>query len=288
MTLLLSVSVFVQSSLDQRNDLASTKVDDLANLPKGQYLRPALLGYHHIGADVLWLRTLQVLGKRSNTVDEHAWLYHAFDVITELDPQYDYAYWVSGVVLTELAGRPDLSNRLLERGLAAVPNKWLIPYLLAYNNYFHLGNIEKAVEYAKIAAQVPDSPAWLVNMVTQMSTQAGNPEFALRFLTQMYQQQADPRIKESLEYHIKEVIIEKDIRALDPIVQMFHGREHRYPTRLAELVTKGYLTALPQEPFGGAYLIEEDTGRISSSLHPQRLKMYAAPGSESRKRESAQ
>ena len=32
----------------------------LAQLPRGEYLKPALLGYHHLGADFLWLRLLQV------------------------------------------------------------------------------------------------------------------------------------------------------------------------------------------------------------------------------------
>ncbi len=282
--LLLAVVVGGQYLLDQREDPVLAKIEDLAHLPQGEYLKPALLGYHHLGADLLWLQTLQVLGKRVNSPEEYSWLYHAFDVVTMLDPQYAYAYWVSGVVLTELAGRPDLSNKLLVRGLDAVPDNWLVPYLLAYNHYFHLEDVPHAIEYAKIAAQVPGSPPWLVNMVTQMSAQGGNPEFALRFLMQMRQQQSDPRIRESLEYHIKEVMIERDIRQLEAAAARFYDEQHRYPARLGELVTRGYVATLPEEPFGGTYLLEPDTGRISSSAHPQRLKMYAAPGSEARKR----
>ncbi len=277
--------VSLQQTLDQRRDPLLAQIEDLSHLPNGEYLKPALLGFHHLGADVLWLRTIQVLGKTTNTQSEYDWLYHAFDVITSLDPQYDYVYWVSGVVLTELANRPDLSNRLLEKGLAAVPDKWLIPYLLAYNNYFYLGDVDKAVVYARRAAEIPSSPPWMINMVTQMSARAGNPEFALAFLMRMHQQNDDPRIKESLEYHMKEVIIERDIRALEALVKQFEKRERRYPQQLTELVTRGYTPTLPQEPFGGAYVIEAETGRVSSSVHMERLKMYAAPGSEAKKRE---
>lgn len=281
---ILACLVGLQAMLDQRRDPVLATIEDLAHLPKGEYLKPGLLGYHHLGADVLWLRTLQVLGKGSNSVAEYDWLYHVFDVITTLDDQYAFAYKTAGVVMTELANRPDHSIRLLEKGLAVGVRHWSIPYLLSYNYYFFVGDVHKAVEHARTAAGFPGAPPWLWNMVTRMSAQAGNPEFALQFLLQMQQQQTDPRIKESLEYHIKEVIIERDIRALDPVVHRFYEREHRYPKDMSELVAKGYLTGIPQEPFGGVYLIDGDTGRITSSAHPHRLKMHVAPGSEAQKR----
>lgn len=271
--------VWVQYDLDHRQDIELAKIDDLAHLPRGEYLKPTLLGYHHLVADILWLRTLQVLGKNANTAKEYDWLYHALDVITTLDPQYDYIYRMAGITMTELANLPELSNRLLKKGLQSPSHTWHIPYLMAYNYYFYLGDVEQAAHYARLAAQVPGGPPWLLNMATQMSAHAGHPEFALNFLRSMHQQAEDPRIKESLENHIKEVIIERDIRLLDPITAQFYQREHRYPKRVEELLTKGYVNVLPQEPFGGSYLMEEETGRITSSTHPTRLKMYKAPGS---------
>jgi hypothetical protein len=43
-------------------------------------------------------------------------MYHALDVLTTLDPQYAYAYCAGGIILGDLATRPDLSTRLLEMG----------------------------------------------------------------------------------------------------------------------------------------------------------------------------
>lgn len=278
---------WLQLVIDQRNDPLASHREDLAHLPKGEHLKPVLLGYHHLGADILWLRTIQVLGKAANTSHEYEWLYRVFNVITTLDPQYEYAYKVAGITLTELAERPELSNRILAKGIASGQRHWYLPYHMAYNYYFYLGDVGKAIEAARLAAESEGNPPpWVINMVTQMSTQVGNPNLALSFLMQMHQQAIDPRIKDSLEYHIKEVIIERDIRQLEPVVQEFYAQEHRYPRQLTELITKKYLIALPSEPFGGTYVVEEDTGRISSSAHPQRLKMYAQPGSEARKRDN--
>ena len=79
-----------------------------------------------------------MLGKKRNTADEYEWIYHALDVITTLDPQYDYAYYVGVSLLTNLANRVDLSNRLLEKGFRENPTVWNIPFLLGYNHYLLL------------------------------------------------------------------------------------------------------------------------------------------------------
>ena len=127
---LLACVGWLQGELDRRQDRAVVQIEGLAQLPKGEYLKPALLGYHHLGADLLWLRLVQVVGKKRNSADEYEWIYHALDVITTLDPQYAYAYYAGGVTLGDLANRPDLGNRLLEKGLHANPDVWNIPFFL--------------------------------------------------------------------------------------------------------------------------------------------------------------
>ena len=75
---------WLQFSLDTLHDRPVDQIESLAQLPKGQYLKRVSLGYHHLGADLLWLRLVQVLGKKRNTADEYEWMYHALDVITTL------------------------------------------------------------------------------------------------------------------------------------------------------------------------------------------------------------
>src|SRR4029078_11899151 len=130
--LLLAFLGWLQGELDLRQDPTVAQIESLAQLPKGEYLKPALLGYHHLGADILWLRLVQVIGKKRNSADEYEWMYHALDVITMLDPQYAYAYYAGGVILGDLANRPDLSNRLLEKGVRANRAPWNLAILLAH------------------------------------------------------------------------------------------------------------------------------------------------------------
>jgi hypothetical protein len=272
--LVLIVIVQFQQQLDQRIDRSAVRIEELAQLPGGDYLKPAMLGYHHLGADVLWLQLIQVLGKRKNTIDEYEWIYHALDVITTLDSRYAYAYYVGGVVLTSVADRVDLSNRLLEKGFKENPTVWNIPFLLGYNHYFILGDASKAAEYIAAAARLSGGPAYLPGLATRMYAEANNPDTALQFLEALWRQTQDDGMREVIAKRAKEVIIERDIRLLESAVQQYSIKQGRLPNRLHDLISGGHMAQIPQEPFGGSYELDPKTGKVTSSTHPDRLKVF--------------
>jgi len=272
--LLLAGVGLLQGELDRRQDRAVAQIEGLAQLPKGEYLKAALLGYHHLGADILWLKLVQVVGKKRNSADEYEWMYHALDVITILDPQYAYAYYAGGIILGDLANRPDLSIRLLERGANANPDVWNIPFLLGYNYYFLLGDPAKGAEYIMRAARLPDGPSYLPGLATRMAAEAGSPDTALVFLEARLRETQDPEMREVLAYRMKEVIIERDLRILEDAVEAYRTQHRALPETLIDLVVARAFPSLPQEPFGGDYRLDPKTGSVSSSTHPERLRTF--------------
>jgi tetratricopeptide (TPR) repeat protein len=272
--LLLASLGWLQGELDRRQDRTVVQIEGLAQLPKGEYLKPALLGYHHLGADILWLRLVQVIGKKGNSEDEYEWMYHALDVLTTLDPQYAYAYYAGGVILGDIANRPDLSIRLLEKGVKANPQVWNIPFLLGYNYYFLLGDPAKGAEYIMKAASLPDGPSYLPGLATRLAAEAGNPDTAMAFLEARLTDTQDPEMREVLASRMKEVIIEQDLRTLESAVEAYRTQHRALPATLTDLVMAGALPILPQEPFGGDYRLDPKTGSVSSSTHPERLRTF--------------
>jgi len=266
--------VQLQTYLDTHVDRSTAQVEELAQLPRGEYLKPALLGYHNLGADILWLRFIQVFGNKRNTAEEYEWIYHALDVVTTLDPRYDYVYYAGAVILTNLANRVDLSNRLLEKGFNNNPTVWNIPFLLGYNHYFILGDAAKAAEYISAAARLSGGPAYLPGLASRMYAEANNPDTALQFLEALWQQTQDAGMRDVIAKRAKEVVIERDIRLLEASVQHYQSKQGRYPSTLQELVADGYVSQIPQEPFGGFYELDPKTGKVTSSTHPDRLKVF--------------
>ncbi|MCP9440972.1 MAG: hypothetical protein NNA20_00115 [Nitrospira sp.] len=268
------VIVGLQHHLDRHIDRSVAQIEQLAQLPHGDYLKPALLGYHHLGADVLWLKLVQVIGKRHNTMEDYEWMAHALDVITTLDPHYAYAYYAGGVILGDLANRPDLANRLLIRGHEENPTVWNIPFLLGYNYYFLLADPDRGAYYTMRAAALPGRPAYLPGLATRMAAEAGKPETALAFLDARLKETTDPEMKKFFETRMKEVMIERDIRLLERAIDQYRVRYGRRPPSLATLVEAQVLSALPLEPFGGEYRYDAMTGAVTSSTHPERLKTF--------------
>lgn len=271
---LVTLIIVLQQILDLRVAQQTITFQELSQLPRGEYLKPVLLGYHHLGADVLWLQMLQVLGKRQNSADEYAWLYHALDVITALDPQYVYAYYLGGVVLTDLGGQVELSNRLLKKGHAANPYAWSLPFLLGYNYYFVLGDAGSGADYIGRASQISGAPNFLPGLATRMYSESGSPDVALQFLEELWKRNPDVAVREKLAIRAKEVMIERDIRLLESAVQQHQVKKKYFPSTLYDLVTRGYLTQMPQEPFGGSYELDPKTGKVTSSTHSNRLRVF--------------
>ena len=270
---IITVGVF-QHSLDQHSSKSTDQMEELTRLPQGQTLKPMLLGYQHLGADMMWLRLLQVLGKKNNTAEEYEWIYRALDVVTTLDPQYDYAYYVGGVTLTNLAKRVDLSNRLLEKGFKENPRVWNLPFLLGYNNYFVLGNAVKGAEYIAQAARLPGGPAYLPGLASRMYAEGNNPQVAMELLRELWLQTRDQDMRQMLEGRAKEIAVEQDLGLLESARESYVQQFGKMPKSFADLVKSGKLSAVPVEPFGGQYVFEPETGRIYSTTHPSRLRVF--------------
>ena len=271
---LLILITTLQKNLDRHINTDLMNIEELAQLPSAEDLKPSMLGYQHLGADILWLRMLQVLGKKRNTADDYEWIYHAIDVVTTLDPQYAYPYYVGGVVLTNLANRVDLSNRLLEKGHRENPDQWNLPFVLGYNHYFLLGDAATGAEYIGRAGRTSGAPDFLPGLATRMYAEAGNPDVALQFLEALWEENQDLVLRENLETRAKEVLIERDLRTLEGAIGHYHQKHRAFPRSLTDLIYEGYLQRIPEEPFGGSYVIDSKTGHVTSSTHPNRLKVF--------------
>lgn len=287
LSLLLCMTIMLQYQLQQREGHVQ-KLEQLRLLPRGEVLKPALLGYHHLGADIIWLKIIQVLGERIVGEKDYEWLYHALDVATTLDTKYIYAYDAGATVLAELAGRVDLSNQLLEKGLEPNPGSWRIPFVLGFNHFFHLGDHLRAADYMARAARVPGfppagPPPYVARLATRLYAQGQIPEVAIEFLEGMLQQTHEDWVRDQLERRKKRVTVERDLQTIERAVQRYIEKNGRNPLSLLDLVVNGVLTRMPIEPYGGEYRLNSKTGEVTSSTHAERMRVYRSSDAMAKK-----
>lgn len=277
-TLILIGSFFASSMLAlvwlDRERSAVERSSDLFYLPKGDYAKWATLGYRQAAADLIWLKAIQHFGERKQTAQGYRWAYHAVDVVTDLDPQFSFAYLVAGTILGIWAGQVEESISILTKGMQHNPTVWQLPFTVGYDYYFELCDAATAARYFRIAATLPGSPQYLPKLAARMTVEGSGPDAALEFLEHFSQQTSDERLLEALEQRAKEVVIERDIQGLDRAVKLYKARFGRLPEDLQQLVNGGILDRLPLEPLGGKYELNKTTGTVFSTKFADRLVVH--------------
>lgn len=263
----------VLMTLDRQRS-AAVLAEELSYLPKGEYLKIAVLGYDQFAADLIWLKAVQHLGAIRQSKGGYAWAYHVVDVVTDLDPKFLAAYLASGSILGVWAGLHYESIEILRKGMRENPDVWQLPFYIGYDYFYELCDPAKAAPYFQAAARLPGAPPYLPSLAARMTVAGGDPAAALEFLQRLYEQTGDLRLREALELKIKEVIVERDIRVLQDSVQRHRARYGKVPRTLKELVAKGIVARLPEEPFGGRYEMDPSSGTVKAMGRSERLDIY--------------
>lgn len=127
-----------------------------------EVLKLICLGHEQLTADIYWLRFIQYIGDgAARQADRYASAYEYLDIVTSLDPRFTQPYWFAAFVVGSEMKRPDLAQKLIERGIQANQNNWYLPFIAGINQYLFAHNEAAAASYYKLAAKFPDSPKWL-------------------------------------------------------------------------------------------------------------------------------
>ncbi|MFH1856308.1 MAG: hypothetical protein ABH836_03635 [Candidatus Omnitrophota bacterium] len=250
------------------------KFENLLYLPTGKFINAAVLGFNNAVADVLYVKAVGYFGGHYLIDKEYKWFYHILDIITTLSPRFEDPYEFGAVVLALEMKEIELSNKLLKRGIEYNPDYWRFPFYLAFNYFFYLNDYAKAASYMEQASKLPDCPAYLPYLTSRLYAEAKNPGYAIVFLSEIYNETTNENIKKELKTRVNELVIEKDLTSLEKAISDYKNKYNASPFNLEDLVKKGLLSNVPEEPFGGYYYIDEKTGEPKSSTRPDRLKIY--------------
>ena len=109
---------------------------EVVYLPDARLLRPLVLGYDNVLADLLWFRTISYFGGHFETDRSYPWLARMCDLVTDLDPRAEHVYRFAGLILPWEANEVDEGIRLLEKGVRNLPDAWELHYYLGMTRYF--------------------------------------------------------------------------------------------------------------------------------------------------------
>jgi len=185
----------LQAEIDRHRVVESTPESFLLYLPPGKLLRPLTLGYREFAADLLWMKAIYFFGEHFDIDQNYHGLYEMLDLVTTLDPSFEYPYHFGSIVLSLEANQVEQSKELLIKGMEHLPRVWQFPFYMGFNLYFFENNFSEAAGYIDRASRLSGSPGFLRELAARLYAKGGNPSFGLTLLRELYQNTKDEKMR---------------------------------------------------------------------------------------------
>lgn len=179
--------------------------EELAYLPKAKYLKPALLGFEHLAADLFWLEAIQYFGKHYEADRRYPKLYPLVDLVTSLDPQFLDAFRLGALFLTIARQYPEAIT-IYEKGIAQNPDWWELPHDLGRLYYLELKDYPRALTWWERTAKLPGHPHYIPRFVARLYAQTGHLETALELWQEMYGSTDNEWVRETARQEIERLL----------------------------------------------------------------------------------
>lgn len=219
--------------------------------------------FEGFAADYLLMQTMTFLGKKIGadqqlSMDEWQRVHRMLVKITDLDQKFWDPYLLAESMLTWEAGMFEETNALLLKAAESRPHDFRPFYFMGFNAFFFQKDFPTAATYIAEAAKRPSAPFYLAGLAARLGMYGNQTDVSIVFLEEMLLETADPGVRNYIE---KRLAALKIIYELEKKVSAFKKTYDTLPSGLAELVQKGLLAEIPQDPYGGDFVMLPD-GRI--------------------------
>jgi len=194
---------FIQLNID--NNFSYQQIEKMLYLPSGKFIKPLCLGFDELVADILWIKAVGYFGTHVKTDRNYPWLYHMLDLITTLDPLYQYPYEFGAIIFSLEADNVHQSISILKKGIKNYPDYWRFYFYLGFDYFFILKEPTIAADYIAKAATLPGHPPYLPRLAASLYAVSQGKEHAIIFLKQIYENTQDKQIRSMLEKKMEDI-----------------------------------------------------------------------------------
>lgn len=185
---------------------ASGTADSAELIPRASVIKPFTLGYDQLIADCWWLAFIQYYGDSRARAKDHCRLaYNYLDLITQLDPRFTLPYWFSAFAVGAEAKRPDLAEKIIDRGVRSNQDDWYLPFIAGVNLYLFAHDDRAAAKYYRIAARYPNAPKWLAREANILEAQMPTLLKQVNTWASIYNSSNDVLVKREAAGRLKEL-----------------------------------------------------------------------------------
>ena len=262
--------------------------DQLLYVRDSQVMRRTALSYDAVLADIYWIRALQHYGRerlKPAGQRRYSLLYPLLDLTTTLDPRFTVGYRFGALFLSEArpggAGRPDQAIALLQKGIAANPNKWDYYHDVGFIYYWNLHDYQQAAEWFRRGGALPGAPWWLNSYAAVMLSRGGDRQASRAMWQQLAASDDNEWLRQTAELRLLQLDAMEQIDTLERVVNEFARATGKLPASWEQVAGLGLVRGIPLDPAGTPYTLDFTSGDVTvavwSKLHPLPTEPVAAP-----------
>jgi hypothetical protein len=201
---------------------------------------------------------------------KYEWLGHVFEILVALDPRFIGAYHFGAITLAWDARLPNEATDLLADGMRANPMDWRLPFDAGFITYMLLRDYEQAGRLFKVSSKLPNTWQITARWAAVALARAGDFATSRQMWLDIYNGTENRALRALVVRQLKNLKLEESTDILQRAVNRFQEEEHRLPDNLLELLHRGYLERMPEEPYGGRFYL--DAGKVRSTTPPSQQR----------------
>ncbi len=209
---------------------------------------------------------VEKISKKKNIEVEYYNLYKTIETAVILNPYHEDAYYFAQAVFIWDIGRVREVNALLRYMAKYRTWDYQIPFFLGFNYAFLLKDYEKAAIYFKKSASLSKNPLY-IRLTARYFYESGRTKLGISFLRYMIKNIHNKRIKLSLEKRLKAL---ERIYFIEQAVKIYKRKLGQTPTDIYELIEKGVISQIPEDPYGGKFYLDKN-GKVRTTSNLREL-----------------
>lgn len=213
-------------------------------------------------ADYLLLEAGSFIGSnQKDRADDWQNIYLTLRQALVLDPFFKQSYIYAQGNLPWEAGMVTETIELLSIAQNHRFWDWMPGYYAGFNYYYFLNDFASAADRFLEAAKVKDSPVLLPILGGRLAMKGRNTEAGIALLQSMVDnQELEGERLEEIQWRIAAL---KGVVMLEKAIGRHREAFDANPDNLNQLVEKGFLQELPENPYNEAYQYNAQTGRVA-------------------------
>ena len=241
-------------------------IEKIGYLPDSVVLRIVSADQKPLAAAGLVFKSMMYYGglpegwqKKSFSTD-FAGMGQTLSSVTRLDPYNMDAYYFGQATLVWDLQQFAEANALLDYGMRHRHWDFYLPLFAGFNSAYFLKDFESAARYYRRVGELTGSD-YFMKLTGRYLYDIGETEQAIAYLTTMVEDARNDAVRQGLAMRLAAF---RAVREIELARDRFREANGKLPEGLNVLLKGGFLAALPKDPYGGTFFMDEK-GKVQST-----------------------